>query len=249
MLKKRLSIIVPAFNESGNIKNAVKKIHSIVPKYSKEYEIIIINDGSVDNTGKIINAIAKKDKKVRAIHNEKNMGMGYSYSRGLNEAKYEYLIIIFGDDDHPPASISNILSNIGKADIIIPYYTNLHTSKTWLRHVISITYTHIVNYFTGLKIGYYNGITLHTSALIKQAPIKSSGFGFQAETIVYLVKNGASYLEVDVLNADRQTGGSSAFKIKNILSVANSFLRMFLTYKLKFENLYGSTKLELSRKD
>lgn len=237
MLRKRLSVIVPAFNEAGNIKGAVAKIHSIVPKFCIDYEIIIINDGSRDKTGKITDKIAQVDKKVRVLHNPENKGMGYSYFRGVKEAKFEYLIIVFGDDDHPAESISNILSKIGKADIVIPFYTNLHLSKTWLRHVISITYTHIVNYITGLKVGYYNGITLHKTALVRSVPIKSTGFGFQAEVIVHLLKSGASYIEVDVLNDDRKTGGTAAFKLKNIISVARSFTRMYLQYKLRSRNV------------
>lgn len=240
MIKKRLSIIVPAFNEAGNIKGAVAKIHLIVPKFCSNYEIIIINDGSRDKTGKIADNIAQMDKKVRVFHNLENKGMGYSYFRGVNEAKFEYLIIVFGDDDHPAESISNILSKIGKADIVIPFYTNLHLSKTWLRHVISITYTHIVNYIANLKVGYYNGITLHKTALVRSVPIKSTGFGFQAEVIVYLLEHGASYLEVDVLNDDRKTGGTAAFKLKNIISVARSFLRMYSSHKLKNKSLIFS---------
>lgn len=237
MLRKRLSVIVPAFNEAGNIKGAVSKIHSIVPKFCSNYEIIIINDGSRDKTGAIADKIAQADKKVRVLHNQENKGMGYSYFRGVKEARFEYLIIVFGDDDHPAESIANILSKIGKADIVIPFYTNLHLSKTWLRHVISITYTHIVNYITDLKIGYYNGITLHKTALVRSVPMKSTGFGFQAEIIVHLLENSASYIEVDVLNDDRKTGGSAAFKLKNIVSVAKSFIRMYVNHKVKSKNV------------
>lgn len=242
MLKKRLSIFVPAYNEQGNIEGAVKKIHSIVPKYCSEYEIIIVNDGSTDNTGKIINRLAKKDKKIKPLHNDINRSMGYSYFRAVGEAKFEYLMTIFGDDDHPSESIERILSKMGQADIIIPYYTNLHLSKTWLRHVISITYTHIVNSITGLTVGYYNGITLHKTHLVKQVPVRSTGFGFQCETIVYLLKNGATYLQVDVLNDDRKTGGTAAFKIKNIISVAKSFLRMYSHYKLNKKDFNLASK-------
>lgn len=230
-MKKRLSVIVPAFNEEGNIENAVKKISGLVPKYCSDYEIIIIDDGSTDQTSKLSDKIAKKNKKVKVIHNGVNKGLGYSYFKAIEEAQFEYSMIIFGDDDHPAKSIENIISQMGKADIIIPFYTNLHLSKTWLRHVISISYTHIVNYLTGLKVGYYNGITLHTTSLVQNTPIKSKGFGFQAESIVYLLKHGASFLEVDVLNDDRKTGGSAAFRLKNILSVARSFLRMYYQYK------------------
>src|SRR3989338_8333735 len=183
MPKRRLSFIVPAFNEQKLIGITIETIHTIAPKYSKDYEIIIIDDCSSDKTGTVIDKMAIKDKKIVALHNTKNMGMGFSYFKGLDAARFEYVMVVFGDNDHPAQSIGNIISKMGHADIIIPYYKNLHISKTWLRHVISITYVHLVNYLTGLSVPYYNGITMHRTDLIRQVPRTTAGFGFQVETI------------------------------------------------------------------
>lgn len=231
MLKKRLSIIIPAFNEAGNIKAVVKKVSLILLKYCSNYQIIIINDGSTDGTGKIADKLAQTNKKIDVIHNLKNEGMGFSYFKGVEQAKFEYLILIFGDNDHPLNSIEDIISKVGKADIIIPFYTNFHLSKTWLRHLISVTYIHLVNYLSGLKIGYYNGITLYKTELVRNLPTKSAGFGFQAEMLVYLLKKGASYIIVNTSNDDRKSGSSAAFKFKNIIRIIRSLLSMYFAYK------------------
>ncbi|MDO8503234.1 MAG: glycosyltransferase family 2 protein [bacterium] len=232
MLRKRLSFIVPAFNEERRIGPTVGTIHSVAPKYCRDYEILVVNDKSTDRTGKIIDLLSRKDKKVKVLHNSKNMGMGYSYFRGLDNAKFEYVMTVFGDNDHPPESVGSIISKMGQADIIIPYYKNLHISKTWFRHIVSITYVHLVNYLTGLTIPYYNGVILHRTDLIRQVPKMTTGFGFQAETIVYLAKRGATYLEVDIFNREKKTNSSAAFRLKNILAVSRSFFRLLWNYKI-----------------
>lgn len=226
MLKKRLSVVVPAFNEEENIAKVVERVHKIAPNYCTDYEILIVNDKSSDNTGKIINSIAKKDKKVKTIHNKINLGFGGSYLKGLRNANFEYVMLIVGDNTNPLYSLKKVISQIGKADIIIPYYINFHTTKTWLRHVVSISYTHLVNNITGLSLKYYNGIALHRTDLVKPIPNLSTGFGFNAEILVYLIKRGATYIEVPVINEDEKSSTSSAFKIKNIVKVIQSIHKL-----------------------
>jgi len=237
MIRKTVSFIIPAYNEEKNIESVIKKIHIVANKYCKDYEIIAIDDGSNDRTWTLLNKLAIKDRKIKVIHNKKNMGMGYSYFCGVKIAHNQYTMIVFGDNDHSVESMAKILSCQGRADIVIAYYKNLHLSKTWLRHVISITYTHIINWITGLSIAYYNGMTMYRTELLKKVPRFSSGFGFQAETIVYLIKNGAKYVEVDIFNEERKSGSSAAFRIKNVISVLFSFCRLTWHYKIHSRTL------------
>lgn len=229
-MPKQLSVIIPTFNEETNIKNVVKKVSSVCPKYCSEYEIIIINDGSQDKTKQVVDSIAKKEKHVKVLHNKTNKGMGYCYLHGLQQARFEYIMINFGDDDHPAKSLEQVISKMGTADIIIPFYTNFHQTKTWFRHLLSISYTHLVNYITGLSIRYYNGITLHRTDLVRSTPSLSIGFGFQAEIIVHLVKKGANFVEVGIENEDDPQKGSSALRISNIIKVTQSLLRLYWFY-------------------
>lgn len=231
MRKPNLSIIIPAFNEAGNIQGTVEKVNLIVPEFCSNYQIIIVDDGSTDKTGKIAEKISGKNKKVEVLHNLKNKGLGFSYFKAVKHARHEYVIIIFGDNDHPAESIKTIISKIGQADIIIPFYTNLHLSKTWLRHLISVSYTHLINYISGLKIGYYNGITLYRTDLVRGYLAKSTGFGFQAELLVYLILSGATYVEVNTTNEERKSGSTQAFKFTNFLDIMKSLLHIYLIGK------------------
>lgn len=227
MLKKRLSVVVPAYNEENNIESVVARLNKVAPLYCEDYEVIIVDDKSRDNTGRIIDNLAKKDKKVKAVHNKVNLGFGASYQKGLKNARFEYVMLVVGDNTNPVYTLKKIISQIGKADIIVPYYTNFHETKTRLRYLLSITFTKLINLITGLSFRYYNGLSLYQTKGVRSVPDISTGFGFSAEMLVYLVKRGATYREVAVINEDEKKDVSTAFKLRNIIKVLNSIYRIY----------------------
>ena len=227
MLKKRLSVIVPAYNEEKNITSVVSRIHKVAPTYCTDYEIIIVNDQSYDNTGNIIDDLARKDKKVKSFHNKINLGFGGSYLKGLKNTQFEYVMLVVGDNTNPVCSLRKIISQIGKADMIVPYYVNFNKTKTLFRYLLSISFTHLINLLTGLSFRYYNGISLHRTDLVRSIPNISTGFGFSAEMVVYLAKKEATYIEVGIINEDEKTDASTALKFKNIIKVLRSLYRLY----------------------
>lgn len=248
MAIKTLSVIIPAFNEEKNLEDSVKSVLGIAPKYTSSLEILIVNDGSKDKTAQIAENLSKKDKRIKVLHNKKNMGMGYSYWKGVENAKYKYTILVWGDYAHTDQSLKKILSYIGKCDVVIPNYTNMNT-RTWKRRTLSKLFTNIINLITGLSIKYYNGSTLYSSHFFKKFPRKSAGFGYQAEVLAYVLKLGAKYIQVDVKRRNLPDGTTAAFRLKNILSVLSSLAWIFYQYRIagkkdKFSErrLYGYVK-------
>lgn len=227
---RNLSVIIPAFNEEKNISDTVKSIIKILPKYSQNYEIIIINDGSNDSTGEIAEKLKKDNQRIKVLHNTSNKGMGYTYWRGVDHAKYNFMMLIWGDNAHSDQSLHQILKRLGKVDVVIPNYTNLET-RTAQRRYLSKTFTAVINFITGLSIKYYNGSTLYRTDLVKNVPRRSTGFGYQAEVLAYVLKNGATFVQVDTLRRNVPDGPTAAFKIKNIINVFKSLL--WLVWKLR----------------
>ncbi len=91
-----LSLFFPAYNEAGNIEEAVRQALAVLPLVAKKYEIIVINDGSQDATGPIVERLANHYKTVRLV-NQRNKGYGGALKRGFKEAKYDW--IFFTDSD------------------------------------------------------------------------------------------------------------------------------------------------------
>ena len=100
-----ISIILPAFNEEKSIRKTISLTREILRKNNiSPFEIIIIDDGSSDNTFKIA-----LNEKVKVIKNPHNLGYGISLKKGINAAKYETLIIMDADLTYPTEKIPDLI--------------------------------------------------------------------------------------------------------------------------------------------
>jgi dolichol-phosphate mannosyltransferase len=221
------SFIVPALNEERVVDEVVRAIWATVDGLLRTYEIILIDDGSTDRTGTIMDRLAAELPHVRTLHNETNFGLGASYQRGVREAKLDYVMMLCGDGGVPAESLPPIIAKIGTADIVVPYMTNLKEIKTPMRYMISRSYTHLLNWLSGQQLNYYNGLPVHRRALLNQITMTSSGFGFQGEILVKLLKSGCSYVQVPVVGAET-TNKTSVFRLRNILSVTKTLSKLAL---------------------
>ena len=90
-----ISVIIPLYNCQSSIEITIK---SIEMQYFKNYEIILVNDYSKDNTSQIVNKLKKKDLRIKIINNKKNMGILYSRSMGALTSKGKYIFCLDNDD-------------------------------------------------------------------------------------------------------------------------------------------------------
>lgn len=207
------------------MKVVVEQILEQVRNHFRDYEIILIDDGSSDRTGAIMDSFAQIHERIRVEHNGSNLGLGASYKRGVALATKEYLMLLCGDGGLPARSLPSIFEQIGKADIVIPYMTNLRQIKTPLRYFLSRGYTTLLNLLFGFRLNYYNGLPVHRLDLLRCIDITSSGFGFQGEVLIKLLKSGCSYVQVGVSGAE-ETKRSFALRASNLVSVARTVIHL-----------------------
>ena len=220
-----ISFIIPALNEEKVIGKFLEQLLLTIIGQHYVYEVILVNDGSSDRTGEIMESTANLYENVRVLHNSSNIGFGNSFKRGLAEARHDYLMLLCGDGGLPAKSLPPILDKVGTADIVIPWITNLSLIKSSGRFLLSKTYSALLNISFGLSIKYYNGLPIYKREQLQQIIIGSSGFGFQAEIIVKLVKSGCTYVQVGVMGAEEK-GTSLALRPRNCISVAWTLLRL-----------------------
>lgn len=115
-----LSIILPAYNEEKNIAVAVEKAALVAEKIAKNYEIIVVNDGSKDNTAKVVDALAQKNKNIRPIHQE-NKGYGGALQSGFQAASKDWLFFTDSDLQFEIQELSDFLEYTREYDFIFGY--------------------------------------------------------------------------------------------------------------------------------
>ena len=144
-MESSISVIIPALNEENNIIPTVNSVLSILKDKFNEYEVIIFDDASKDNTLVKANELAGQNNRIKVVHNENTMGLGYNYSKGVKIAKNEYIIMVPGDNEIEPNSIKAMLEYIGKVDIITTYSVNSNI-RPISRQITSKIFTGLMNF-------------------------------------------------------------------------------------------------------
>lgn len=221
----KISFVIPCFNEENNIIDTIKVINSIVSKkVIDNYEIIVVDDGSYDNTYKKISHL-KKTNEIIVIKHDRNRGFGAAYKSGVKRSTGEYVIMIPGDNAHSSEEITRILKSRGKADIIVPY-SKSRGGRSVTRFLLSKLFTKVVNTIFFLNVKYYNGLVLHKGNLIRNLTIDTDGFTYQVYALVTLIKRGATVNYINVEVRERSSGKSSAVNFKNLIEVFKSIVKL-----------------------
>jgi len=222
-MKRNVSIIIAALNEQELIESTVLDIQKSCCDYLDHYELILVNDGSADNTGIIMEELCKRLQFIKVIHHPHKSGLGIALQSGLKIAQFEHTMLLCGDGGLPGESLPPIFNKIGEADLVIPHMGNMKKIKTPFRYLLSRTYTMILNILFWQNLKYYNGLPVYKTEQLKAINVVSRGFAFQAEIVTKLLKSGCTYVEVETNGAEK-TNRSTAVNFAGFYEIAKILL-------------------------
>lgn len=224
-LSSGVTVFVPAFNEERNISAAVHKVFDAATQAGvSDYEVLIVNDGSLDGTASIAREMAGTFERVRYLENPRNLGLGASLRRALEEARYEKFIIVAGDNDASLTMVTELLSSRDQADLVIAYCVNKQL-RGRLRCAISDLYSRIYTDSFGLRLRYINGTAIYPTARMRSLGFNSTRFSIAAEIIVKLLRSGCAYREIPG-QIQNSLSPSSSLNFRSALEVARSYFRL-----------------------
>jgi glycosyltransferase involved in cell wall biosynthesis len=223
---RSLSVIIPAYNEADNIMATLQNVATAFETLDLRHEILVIDDGSRDATAAIVDEARVRYPAVRLLKNDRNMGFGWSYRRGVDEAALAHIVMVHGDNAWGWATLRDFFGRTGEADVIIGFTREMLRSRTWTRTVVSKTFTLLVNLITWRRLRYYNGLQIHQAPILKSLHIESRGYGFQAEVLVKALRRTRTYVEVPMDLIEREKGESKAFRMKNFVDVFKTLRRL-----------------------
>ena len=247
----KVSLIIPCYNYENLIKDKFLKLKEKLNKFKIKYEIIYINDGSLDKTLKKIKEIKKKNKNISFINNTINLGKSSSLIKGIKKSKYNNIIIY--DCDLPYFDyLEKVIYHLKKFDFV---YINRKSAKSKLNSR-SLNFYQISRFIIGrLMCLFINLFCLNLSVGDTQAGLKafkkpkkfkdikflSSKFFFDAELMIifFNLKKKMKYIPVKYEVPKDST--IKIFEIKNF-NYIYEILKIVITYKFlnfnKFKNLF-----------
>jgi len=202
-----LSIVIPAYNEEKRIKNTVFKIGDYLAKQNYDYEIIVVNDGSIDKTADVVEEMKLRVANLVIINNQKNHGKGFVVRQGLLNSRGEYRLFLDADGSTSIEEIEKFLPHIKQGhDIVIASRAingaNIISAQHWSRKILGGIYRLVTKLFSGLW-GFYDtqcGFKLFSAKSVKDvfSRCKINGWSFDVEALLIAVKLGYSIKEVPI---------------------------------------------------
>jgi len=200
-----ISVIIPVYNEEKNVSILMDKVIHASGLVGKEWEVVFIDDGSIDGTFSELKKIKEKIPQVKIIHFGINAGKAAAYTAGFQLASGNIIITMDGDLQDDPAEVSSFLSTLAKgADLVVgwKYKGKGSTGKT----LPSKIFNSLLSILTGLKI---NDSNCPFRAMKKEVAKNLNIYGDLYRFIPYLAfQKGFKVTEIKVENYPRQFGSS-----------------------------------------
>ena len=220
-----LSVVMPCLNEQDNVAAAIQRTLAAFERHGIEGEIVVINDGSTDNTKGAVRALTERHLNVRLIEHPHPMGIGFSFWDGVQNARNDFVTMFPGDDENDPDDALLYYYLTRDVDIVVPFIHNVEVRSIW-RRVISSLYRFIINMSFGMNLNYTNGTVVYNRAILDSVTLKSRGFLYQAELLIKLIRAGYLYAETPHFLSRRGSGKTKALTLKSLLQVTRGYFRL-----------------------
>jgi putative flippase GtrA len=241
-----LSVVLPAYNEEEIIGRTVETVLDVLNTWDMDFEIVVVNDGSTDRTGKIVEALVDAHPCIRLITHATNEGYGASLVSGFAAATKELVFFMDSDGQFDIRDLQEFFPLIDTYDAVIGY--RIDRQDSWMRKLNAWGWKQLVGLVLGVHVRDVDcAFKLLRTEFLHRHPLETRGAMVNAELFYKLKRAGCSYKEVGVIHLPRLHGRATGAKLNVIL---RAFRELFVFahkwHRKEKQVITQHTKRELS---
>ncbi len=220
-----ISVFFPCYNEQENVGRTTEKAMTVLQELGTDFEVIIVNDGSSDDTGRIADEIANEDGRVKVVHHERNLGYGAALQSGFKAASKELVFYTDGDGQFDICEMPPLLELTADYDIVSCY--RLDRKDPVVRRINGWCWTKLVCLLFGLKIRDIDcAFKLYRRKIFDNIELSSTGALIDTEILARATRKGYSITQKGVRHYPRKAGEQTGANLRVILRAFKELLQL-----------------------
>jgi glycosyltransferase involved in cell wall biosynthesis len=228
-----LSVILPACNEEENLEKTFRQINGELKRISGDYEIIIVDDGSTDSTGKIAGNLAGKYKNTRVITHQKNRGFGGVMKSGYYSAKKEWVILIPADGQFPVSCLKDYIESREGVDVVVGVRKG--RQDNFIRKISTFLYKNAVRIMFGINLREFSWVNLFRRKIFDDVKLESEGIFAFEEILIKASDYGYRFRQIEVPHGKRGKGKSKTTNFLKIIDAVFSPIHFWWKLRVRKE--------------
>lgn len=220
-----ISVVLPAHNEAGNIEQVVRRGLEILPTVVDRFEILVIDDGSTDDTGEIADRLSLEDRRVRVIHHYGNRGYGCAWRSGIHAATWDWIFFMDSDRQFDIGEISTLVDAAPGYDIVTGY--RVRRRDPYYRFLVGSCFNILVTVLFDVHLRDIDcGFKMFRSCLLKPMELTSPRALINTEIHAKANRVHARVTEVGINHYPRELGRQSGTKLKVMASAVLEIIHL-----------------------
>ncbi|QBD76375.1 glycosyltransferase [Ktedonosporobacter rubrisoli] len=211
-----LSVVLPAYNEEQVIATTLLDVLKTLTLWGLDFEVLVVNDGSVDRTGNIVAELAREHPRVRLITHETNQGYGAALVSGFQAATKALTFFMDSDGQFDIRELRQFFPFLKSYDAVLGY--RIARQDTWMRKLNAWGWKCLIGWVLGLHVRDIDcAFKLLRTEFLQRYPLQTRGAMINAELLYRLRRAGYTYWEVGVHHLPRRAGRATGAQLQVIL--------------------------------
>jgi glycosyltransferase involved in cell wall biosynthesis len=230
-----ISVVVPVYNSSDTLHLLVDELGKVLPTVAKEYELVLVNDGSPDDSWQVVEGLTKEHCWIRGVDLMRNYGQHNAVLCGIREARYEVIVTMDDDLQHPPKEIPALVEKFNEGYDVV-YGIPKKMPHSWWRNAFSVLTKYAVSYVMGFKT-----VRDISSFRVLNTSIRKAFETYNGPEVLVdvLFSWGTSRFTTVYVEEAPRTIGKSNYSFSKLVRVAFLVLTSYTTVPLRFASLLG----------